>query len=971
MTVRGILKGLRPGSFRVVAVIVVFAMSCGASSAQYYDWGQNPASVKWKQVEGDNGKIVFPSYYESQAKRLLNYMDSLRPSVGYGFRHGPMKLPLVTHTQNFSSNGVVLLAPKRMELIVTPPASTYATPWLKQLAVHEYRHAVHYNNMNRGFIKGMSYVLGEQGSFFGVTFFPIWMMEGDAVLAETQLTTYGRGLQPSFTIDYRAMALEGEGKYPADKFFSGSFRDNMPDHYRLGYQIMSYADTKYGENIWRKVAHYGSRHPYFLLSPKFALKKYYNTSVNKLFEETKEDLVNYWRSLPVEENSSRIINTPVSSFTTYFSPVQGEDGTVYALKTDLDRTTRIVEADLQSGKERVLHKTGVINTGLVLSGGRLWWTEFRRSTFWEQRVNSQLCWYDIGSGKSGKVSSQRHTLFPSPSPDGEVAYVEYDYKGAYSLNHGGWRMELPDTVSVHGFSYDDITDSYYFIGLSDHGMWIGAVDENSGGITVVKRPSFVSLANLKAGGGRLYYNSIATGKDEVHVFDIAGAKEYKATTSRYGSFDPYPMALPADSGGMLLTTYTRDGYMLAVDGMPAPDAEPLPYSILPENRVNPVRAKWEVMNADSMVSGDTTSRPVKKYRKGLKLFRFHSWAPVDFIPDKILDESEFNVHVGFTLLSQNLLNSTFSTLNYRYTSDGSLYKASINYYGWAPRFEVEAEVGSMDQLLYKPMDVDYDGKRKNHFKVKSRIYLPILFSSGHRYRRLTPLVEHDYENVRIYSPKQKDKADFKTGLQKLKFSVSYTDNVLMAHKDFLPRWGYALRVTRTVNPSFSKQYGKIWSMYGRTYLPGIGPHHSLMLRGAVQSQKLSYYNYRQKELYPRGTDYNFTPQRYGSLAVDYQLPVWYPDGGIPSLLYFKRIRANLTFDYARYKLAKGTWNYSGQNLQINEGKWYNVNSYGVEITFDIAPIRLPSSTSTAFTLSIHKPSNKSGVFVSGSFVMPI
>lgn len=956
---------------RRLSIILIFTFY-GSLSAQYYDWGQNPASVKWKQMQGDNGKIVFPSYYEAQANKLLHYMDSVRSKVGYGFKYGPMKIPLVTHTQNFSPNGLVVLAPKRMEFIVTPPTSTYATPWLKQLTVHEYRHSVQYSNMNRGFIKGMSYVLGEQGSLFGVTFFPVWMMEGDAVLTETQFTTCGRGLQPSFTIEYRAMALEGDKKYAADKYFSGSFKDYMPDHYQLGYQIMSYAYTKYGENIWDKVAWYGSRNPYFLLSPKFALKKFYDTSVTKLFDETKEDLAAYWRSLPVEENSSEIINTPTTSYTTYLSPLSAGGDAVYALKTDLDRTTRIVEVELTSGKEKILHKTGVVNTGLALSGGKLWWTEMRQSTLWEQRVNSVLCWYDLESGKSEKVPSKRHSLFPSASYDNNVAYVEYDHKGVYSFNHGEWRMELPDTISVHGFSYDDLTGQYYFIGLSDSGMWIGTANESNSDVSIVKEPSYSSLANLKASGGKLYYNSIATGKDEAHVFDIANKNEYKATTSKYGSFDPSPITLSGDSSGIVLTTYTKDGYMLAVNGHLDKGADPLIQTNLPVNKLNPERTKWDVMNIDTLVvpPSDTTSRTSKKYRKGLNLFRFHSWAPIDLEPDKILDESEFNVHLGLTLMSQNLLNSTFTTLNYRYTDEGSLYRAKVNYFGWAPRFEVEAEAGSMNQLLYKPSDVEFNGKRKNHFRMESRVYLPLLFSSGYHYRRLTPQIEYEYENVKRFSPKEKDKVDFRTGMQKLKFSLYYSDNVAMSHRDFLPRWGYALRVTRTVNP-FNKQFGKIWSGYGRIYAPGIGPHHSLMVRAAVQSQKLSYYNYRQKELYPRGANYRITPQRYGSFAIDYQFPVWYPDGGISSLLYFKRIRTNLTFDYARYRLVKGMWNYEGQNLKVQSGKWHNINSYGIEFTFDIAPIRLPSSTSTAFKLSIHKPSDKSGVFVSGSFVMPI
>ena len=35
-----------------------------------------------------------------------------------------------------------------------------------------------------------------------------------------------------------------------DKWFCGSYRDYIPDHYELGYQICSYAYARYDENVW-------------------------------------------------------------------------------------------------------------------------------------------------------------------------------------------------------------------------------------------------------------------------------------------------------------------------------------------------------------------------------------------------------------------------------------------------------------------------------------------------------------------------------------------------------------------------------------------------------------------------------------------------------------------------------------------------------------------------------------------------
>ncbi len=178
----------------------------------------------------------------------------------------------------------------------------------------------------------------------------------------------------------------------------------------------------------------------------------------------------------------------------------------------------------------------------------------------------------------------------------------------------------------------------------------------------------------------------------------------------------------------------------------------------------------------------------------------------------------------------------------------------------------------------------------------------------------------------------------------------------LAHRDFLPRWGYTVRLMNTSDPTRG-WVGNLWSASAGAYLPGVWAHHSIRLRAAAQYSDKSVF--RQKELFPRGARYDINPERYMALAVDYQLPLWYPDTGINSLLYFRRVRANLALDYARYRSGGG------------HGAWRNLWSYGLDITLDIVPIRLPASTSTAVTFTIHKPSDRSAPVFGVGFTMPI
>lgn len=960
---------------------ILLLLAPHAARGQYFVTGQDPAATKWLVSESANGRLVYPADYSTQAMRMMGVIDSTRRWADYGFAKGPMGLPIALHTRNASSNGLVMLAPNRMELISSPPAHTYATPWHKQLISHEMRHAVQYNNLNSGAIRVLGKIFGQHGSALGMAFMPLWAMEGDAVHAETQMSAFGRALQPSFTIDLRAMLLEGGAEdYPVDKFFSGSYVDNIPSHYHIGYQVTAYAWEKYGENVWNKTVNYGARRPYQLFTTHIALKKYYSTKTTKLLRETMSELAEYWRSQPLVDNSATIINTPVTSFTTYSTPVESGSGTIYALKSDFDRSSRIVRVDPGTGEETVLHRTGVVNTGLTLvedgDGLKLWWTELRQSTFWGQKVNSVLCWYDVPTGKSGTLRTEGNATFPTPMLNGHIAWLEYLPDGHYEIVCsamrdgrtvvGDARLALPDTITVHGLAYDGY-GGFWIIALDDSRMWLGRVTRSPEGdaeVTVGTPPSYVTLSNLRHAGGKLYYNSIASGKDEAYVLDPSSGRQYQLTESRYGSFDPSPTS----GGSLLVTTYTPQGYLLARQTCDGWRSE-TPHSTLPLDVVNPVRTSWDVPSVDDIPT-ETAEVEAKRYRKGLHMFGVHSWAPVWYEPDNLLGETNLNVHVGVSLLMQNLLGSVYGTVGYKYTEEGSFGTASLRFHGWAPKFEIEAEYGTADQLVYAPRDVIRQGllanvpiDRGNYFEITARAYLPITLGTGYHVRRLTPMVELEHINAKMFHLDYLEKGDdwrafgghFRHGMQKLKASLMYTDNVRLAHRDFLPRWGYALRATYTGNP-FDPQFGSLISGFGRLYLPGIGAHHSLMLRGAFQYADLGTYNFRQKELLPRGARFDFTPERYGAAAVDYQFPVWHPDGGINSLLYFKRIRLNLCYDYARYR---------------SSGRWSDIHSFGADVVVDFIPVRLPAASNTSFTVGLHKSSDRNAPVVKAGFMIAL
>lgn len=1035
--------------FRRLLLLFGAVLAAHTASAQYYTWGSDPP-MKWSTIRTPDVRMIYPDTVASVARRTLFYIRTVQPDIAYGFTHGPMRIPFVMHPENFRSNGLVMYLPKRVEFLTSPAIDSYSMPWIKQLVAHEYRHAVQYNNLDRGVIRVLSYVLGQQGSTVGLLCMPIWAMEGDAVMSETQMSSFGRGLQPSFSMGYRAMGRVGRDRRDTrdrrniDKWFCGSYRDYIPDHYELGYQICSYAYDRYGENVWNKVARYGSRNPYVLATTRVALEKYYGTNVSTLFRETFDDLQRYWDSLPKTEDSAlTLTRLPEGNHTTYQWPLPLDDTTVLVLKTDFDRSTRFVRLDTRTGREQVVCHVGQVSTRPALGNGRVWWTEYRRSKLFEQRVNSQLCYMNLADGTPRTVAEHRRTLYPTSAGD-DFAWVEYAPDGRYTVvvDYAGGierRIAAPEGAELHGLAWDDITQAFYVIVTDDSGMWLGRL--GSEGIEPVTQGAYITLSNLRAGGGKLYFGSIASGKDEAHCYDLVAGREYRLTTSAYGTFAPMPVpgtgsernpvtatteipepndtaahapeprktvetadgmiAATADSvtdasRRVLVTTYDRLGYRVAEQRVTEQGKVPVEPARLPVNLVNPPRKGWNVVNLDTVrFTGADSLRQKqvfrsKRYRKVPNLVNVHSWMPVAFDPFDAVDEHNIEVNVGATLLSQNLLSNTEAFASYGWNrSEGSIFKLGVRYFGLGVRFELDASYGG-NQLFYSvashdPATGDPVYQRRpspdKYYSVGLSATLPLYFQRGYHTRQFSVSTAWNYSNGMVAKLDKIEwvgggihnieRIGFRKGLHKLSVGLGYSDQVRLAHRDFAPRWGYVVSTGYTFNPA-NDHFSDLLSFYGQAYLPGFAPHNSLMIAATYQTSVGGYkfpggyapLSYKSTRLIPRGfTSDQIVSNDYTAAEVNYQFPLWYPEGGIGSVVYFKRIRLNLGGDYAQFRRPVGRLS-GGRRLE-----WRRIWSVGGDIIFDLNAFRQPASATSTVKLSFYRPST-GGMWFSASVGLP-
>ncbi len=974
--------------WRHIILLSLSIINYQLSIAQYYDWGPSPASVRWRTIKTPELKLIFPADFEDNARRVAWYLDTVRTHIDYGFRHGAMRTPVVMHTQNTNGNGMVMWAPKRIELI-SAPAASYSEPWLKQLAIHEYRHNVQFNNLRRGTNRVLTWLLGEQIAFLASGQFSIYIVEGDATMAETEFSAFGRGLQPSWTMHYRAVGDVGSEKYSGDYWFSGSFRDYIPDHYRLGYQMVRWSYDRLGDQVWDDVARYVARNPQFIAPMTFGLKRLYGMNQTGLFRRAFADLNAHWASLPRVEDSSERITTPENSYTTYRWPLWLDEGTLIAFKSDLLHSGRIVAVDAATGAEKVLAHTGSVSSRPVLSDGVLWWTEFRQSLLWDEKVNSRLCSYDIASGRKQTHHSEDQVFHPTPLPDGGMAYMAWDYSGRYSIVCGEDRLELPSNIEVAGLAWDDVTEGLYFIGLDDGGMFLGSVTNNYElrvtSYEATQHLNFerltpsrhITISDLRAADGKLWFGSIVSGKDEAHCWDLASGVEYRLSESTYGSFQPSP---PNGGGKIPLTSYDRHGYHLALQEVS--EAVVQEQRTLPVDLVNPAWKRWDVPKMDSLVytpadaQRSVAERKPRRFSRIANIFQPHSWLPADFYPPAAISESDLTMNLGATVMSQSLLSDAVSWLAYGWNRrGGSMARGGMSYSGLGPLMEVDFSWGGAPQTLYTALPQNLSLKLKKQLSFTGRLSLPMTVSSGSWYSTLTPAAEYYYTNGLIFKQINSLHGELTRGVERLSLSLRYSGQTRSALSEFQPRWGVAARIGYVVNPTNS-DFQKLWTASLGGWLPGVVRPHSLRLRAGWQQaagNPDAPFMFRMKEIFPRGAGYDFSARQWLSGSIDYQLPVWYPEGGITGIVYFKRVRLNLFADYARWQDFGSTSGAadSPKGVTVHPPAWHRLYSYGADIILDISPLRLPGTNNFSAIFTIAKPSDRSGVFFNVGFEMPL
>ena len=919
---------------RLTYILTAFLFSVQIVSAQYYNTGQDPASLKWKQIKTGRFTVIYPEKYGAEGIAYAKSLNEAYSKLGSLLPEKKFKIPVIIHNYTIQSNGYVSWAPKRIELYPTPEQNTYPLSPVKQLTYHELTHVLQIESLNHGFSKGMSYLLGEQSIGVVTSLLPVWLLEGDAVFAESVLTQSGRGRTPAFQKPLKAMIVDNRNPYSYDKILNGSYRDYVPDYYQSGFQMAALAMAKYDLHIWNKVFDYTAEEP-FILNPVNTSLRNYGTRKKLLWRETYDTLRTIWTKQVsgIKPSGFRIANPEKQGkYINYYSPVYAGKDSIYAVRTSLSLPTSIVLIDPAGRTEKRIRVPGQLYPWFVsYAKGKLVWVETEPDPRWENREYSVIKLMDLQNRTVTKLSRKTRYLSAAISPDGsKIVAVENTINNINSLIVlNATSGAITQSVNTQGNVYlqhpqwSSDNRIVTFIFLDDAGEGIISFNSENQKWQILLEAGRNDLQSSFQRNDSLFFISSSSGTDNIYL-RTPDNKISALTSSRFGTTDLSPYG-----NRILFGDYTYSGNDICSSTISPVTAED-------KNSTSFLINRFDIKTANST---DTSALYIPEpYKKWKHLFRFHSWMP--FYADiEELKAYPASVRPGITIMTQNSLSTLTSTLSYEYSADHrNLFHSRITWKGWYPVIESQLDYGFVPHIAKMMENVANPANLKSGISFLNTISFPLNFSTGRFSQYLRPSISTDYINEYIYI---KDKGTYDYGQTIINGRLYFSNYHQSAYRDIYPRWAQVLDFNYCFAPLDKQIYGKIRSLKTSFYFPGLFPNHGIRIRLEAEKQDPKKYLYSNFTSIPRGYD-NLISKEIQFLSFDYVMPLAYPDFNIASLLYLKRIRTGLFYDYATgpgnafFDLTS-----KGAVPLSNSPEFVSFKSFGFELLTDFHILRIP------------------------------
>ncbi|MFK7980122.1 MAG: TolB family protein [Saprospiraceae bacterium] len=896
---------------------LLFLLSC-LQVPIFAQLGPHSASIKWQQINTKKVRVIFPEDFDHQGLRVANLINYMEQNSKRSIGPLSQKIEIVLHNQTTIPNGFVGIAPFRSEFFATPPQSANflgTVDWVDALTIHEYRHALQFSNAKVGLTKLLAILQGDNGwGLASGTSIPNWFWEGDATIMETALTKGGRGRAPFFTLEQRATLLNGKN-YNYQKARNRSFKDLVPNHYRLGYAMLMHNREKYGNDFWQPIFDNAARYKPLIYPFSNALKRATGLKTKDLYKETYQSLKEKWTTQLTEANlipTNPIAIPPKKTVTNYRFPFPLKDGSIVCLKSSYKQTDALIQ--LKDGKEKKLTNIGFhLEKYLSVTGQKAVWTEYEQDPRRNNTNYSNIVSYDFKTKEKVRLTTESRYFSPNFSHSaGRIVTVKVTSNQKNSLiilnaNTGQMLKMLPNPAN-HFISFpkwaENDTDIIY---VAKHNSQLAIFKYNliSNQTTQLTDWTHHTIADLHVKNKTIYFTASFSGIDNIYSIDITkNAKITQLTSVKIGSFFP---ALSLDNQQLVFSEFTDMGYTLSSQNIGNQRNAQSIKIVAPH-----LQSFYSAINnaeegGDILGTVPNETYPIKRYKGFFKGMRLHSW---NFTPSLSLPTLDIQIDNYLNDFSFNIIGG------YNVNEKSAVAVTSATYGKWYPQLTLFTSLTNRNALFLTQQD-SAKTQQFDQFSVGGQVSIPLTWirdNYGTSLRTFGGYIQRYLSDTQFGDIPQPNKS-----IGTIQLGINVSNLRRTAFQNLGPRWGQAFNLLyqQTTDTRTDRQV----RVGGELYFPGIGANHNLKLGIGYQRELLkNTYQFSDGFEYPRGFG-SIGNDEFLRLSADYQLPLAYPDWGLWGISYFKRISANLFFDYGRRKL---------ETLDVTD----NHNSVGIELIFD-------------------------------------
>lgn len=906
-----------------------------ATQIRAQQFGGNPPSIKWNQVNTKAAKVIFPRGLDSAAQEVANIVaqmnKSIQPTIGYKQK----QISIVLQNQTTIANAYVGLAPFRSEFFLTPEQNSFdigSLPWPKQLAIHEFRHVQQYNNFDVGFSKVLRILFGEGGQALGNDLaVPNWFFEGDAVYNETLVSQQGRGRLPWFFNGYRALWAAGKD-YSWMKLRNGSYHDYTPDWYPTGYMLVSYGREKYGDDFWKKVTQDAAAFKGGFYPLERAIKKYSGQNF-KTFRGNAithfKDYFDYEKRNPIVVPDSMLkkytfvdVTYAKTIFPKHFEadheyPAFIKDSTLIYIKSTYDHLPAFV---IKTGdkEKKISIRSLSLDNHFDYHDGKVVYASYRPDLRWNYRDYSELRVLNIQTGTERRITKNTKYFAPSFSPEGKIIVtVQEATTGKCDIHllnaeDGHLIKVLPNKDNLF-FTYPKFygNDKLVSAVRNEKGqMSLALINVKTGKIKYLLPFSYQPIGFINVKKDTIYFTATSDINDRLFALSLTDKKLF--ILQNYVEPDYIGNYQPAISDNKLAWVgFTNAGYRIVER-----DKRTLNWTqvnaALPDSLPNMnISALKRNPSAGLLANVVDSSLKVTKYNKSYHLFNFHSLIPT-------LNDPNYAI----ALEGENVLNTFQSELGFDYNRDEG-YK----------QFSFDAIYGAL--FPYISGGVDYTVDRRGFYKggnvywnetdLHGGLEFPLNFSQGKNITGLAFGSDLYYSQSNFQQAFRSLFAD--RSYAYLNNYISFSNHIQQAKQNIFPRLGESISLN--YKTAISGLSANQFLADGTFYLPGFWVNHNILINVAHQQKGGgNVIDFSNDFPFSRGYEAE-NLHDMNKIGANYHFPIAYPDAGVANTIYFLRIRGNLFYDYTRASDTftngtpfKGNFRSTGAEIYFDT-QWFN------------------------------------------------